>query len=182
MNNGMLSGGVQHPQNRCGAAKEVEPTVVGGDLLIGSGAGTEEVAQLVVGAAKICRPIVGSWTTSRGGRPFRRASQTGHARGCVSRGGQTRRRASRRGQHYRRRGPVGSIARQCPRQRRDTPSQRAAPASALGRFGCGCANRIILYSVKSRPVGPLVVEEPPPRASAPGIAAWAGGIGKIRYQ
>ena len=30
-----------------GAAKEVAPAVVGGDLLIGSGAGTEEVAQLV---------------------------------------------------------------------------------------------------------------------------------------
>jgi hypothetical protein len=30
----------------------VEPAVVGGDLLIGSGAGTEEVAQLVVGATE----------------------------------------------------------------------------------------------------------------------------------
>jgi hypothetical protein len=39
-----FSGGLQHPQNRCGAAKEVEPAVVGGDLLIGSGAGTEKVA------------------------------------------------------------------------------------------------------------------------------------------
>ena len=39
-----FSGGLQHPQDRCGAAKEVEPAVVGGDLLIGSGAGTEEVA------------------------------------------------------------------------------------------------------------------------------------------
>ena len=38
------SGGLQHPQNRCGAAKEVEPAVVGGDWLIGSGAGTEKVA------------------------------------------------------------------------------------------------------------------------------------------
>jgi hypothetical protein len=45
-----ISGGFQHTQDCCGAAKEVEPTVVGGDLLIGSGAGTEEVAQLVVGA------------------------------------------------------------------------------------------------------------------------------------
>src|SRR3984957_2056114 len=47
-----FSGGLQHPQNRCGAAKEIEPAVVGGDLLIGSGAGTEEVAQLVVGATE----------------------------------------------------------------------------------------------------------------------------------
>jgi len=39
-----FSGGFQHSQNRCGAAKEVEPAVVGGDLLIGSGAGTEKVA------------------------------------------------------------------------------------------------------------------------------------------
>ena len=39
-----FSGDLQHPQNRCGAAKEVEPAVVGGDLLIGSGAGTEKVA------------------------------------------------------------------------------------------------------------------------------------------
>jgi hypothetical protein len=39
-----FSGGLQHPQNRCGAAKEVEPAVIGGDLLIGSGAGTEKVA------------------------------------------------------------------------------------------------------------------------------------------
>ena len=38
--------------DRCGAAKEVEPAVFGGDLLIGSGAGTEEVAQLVVGPAE----------------------------------------------------------------------------------------------------------------------------------
>ena len=30
----------------------MEPTVVGGDLLIGSGAGTEEVAQFVVGTTK----------------------------------------------------------------------------------------------------------------------------------
>jgi hypothetical protein len=40
------SGGLQHTQNHCGTAKEVDPTVVGRDLLIGSGAGTEEVAQL----------------------------------------------------------------------------------------------------------------------------------------
>jgi hypothetical protein len=33
----------QHTQNRCGAAKEVEPTVVGGHLLIGSESGTEKV-------------------------------------------------------------------------------------------------------------------------------------------
>ena len=39
-----FSGGLQHPQSRCGAAKEVEPAVVGGDWLIGSGAGTEKVA------------------------------------------------------------------------------------------------------------------------------------------
>jgi hypothetical protein len=48
----MFSGGLQHAQNRCGTAKEVEPVVVGGDLLIGSGAGTEKVAQFVVGPAK----------------------------------------------------------------------------------------------------------------------------------
>jgi hypothetical protein len=47
-----FSGGFQHSQNRCGAAKEVEPAVVGGDLLIGSGAGTEKVTQLVVGPAE----------------------------------------------------------------------------------------------------------------------------------
>jgi hypothetical protein len=52
MKNGMFSGGLQHPQNRCGAAEEVESAVVGGDLLIGSGAGTEEVAQLVVDTTK----------------------------------------------------------------------------------------------------------------------------------
>jgi hypothetical protein len=39
-----FSSGFQHPQDRCGAAKEVEPAVGGGDLLIGSGAGTEKVA------------------------------------------------------------------------------------------------------------------------------------------
>src|ERR1700712_5656731 len=39
----LFSGGCQHTQNRCGAAKEVEPAVVGGHLLIGSGAGTEKV-------------------------------------------------------------------------------------------------------------------------------------------
>jgi hypothetical protein len=47
-----VSSGFQHAQDRCGAAKEVEPTVVSGNLLIGSGAGTEEVAQLVVGATE----------------------------------------------------------------------------------------------------------------------------------
>jgi hypothetical protein len=35
-----FSSGFQHCQNRSGAVKEVEPAVVGGDLLIGSGAGT----------------------------------------------------------------------------------------------------------------------------------------------
>src|ERR1700734_558385 len=39
-----FSGDLQHPQNRCGSAKEVEPAVVGGDLLIGSGAGTGKIA------------------------------------------------------------------------------------------------------------------------------------------
>src|ERR1700750_2432209 len=48
-----FSGGFQHTQkNLCGAAKEVEPAVVGGDLPIGSGAGTEKVTQLVVGPAE----------------------------------------------------------------------------------------------------------------------------------
>src|ERR1700687_3947206 len=37
-----LSGCFQHTQNRCGAAKEVEPAVVGGDVLIGSGSGNGE--------------------------------------------------------------------------------------------------------------------------------------------
>src|SRR5580692_2051905 len=50
-----FSGGLQHSQNRCGAAKEVEPAVVGGHLLIGSGAGTEKVAQLVLGTAEVVR-------------------------------------------------------------------------------------------------------------------------------
>jgi hypothetical protein len=35
---------LQHPQNRCGAAKEVDPAVVGGDLLIGFGTKMEKVA------------------------------------------------------------------------------------------------------------------------------------------
>jgi hypothetical protein len=47
-----LSGGFQHTQNRCDAAKESKPTIVGGDLLIGSAAGTEKVTQLVVGPAE----------------------------------------------------------------------------------------------------------------------------------
>jgi hypothetical protein len=47
-----VSGGFQHIQNRCGAAKEVEPAVVGGDLLIGSGAGTEEATQLAIGVSE----------------------------------------------------------------------------------------------------------------------------------
>jgi hypothetical protein len=38
-----FSGGVQHTQDCCGAAKEVKSAVVGGHLLIGSGAGTEKV-------------------------------------------------------------------------------------------------------------------------------------------
>ena len=46
------SGGLQDTQNRGGAAKEVEPAIFGGDLLIGSGAGTEVVTQLVVGATE----------------------------------------------------------------------------------------------------------------------------------
>jgi len=36
MKDKFFSSGLQHAQNRCGAAKEVEPAVVGGDLLIGS--------------------------------------------------------------------------------------------------------------------------------------------------
>jgi hypothetical protein len=47
-----FSGGFHHSQNRCGAAKKVEPAVVDGDLLIGSGSGTEKVTQLVVGATE----------------------------------------------------------------------------------------------------------------------------------
>jgi hypothetical protein len=35
--------------------KEVEPAAVGGDWLIGSGAGTEKVTQLVVGATESAR-------------------------------------------------------------------------------------------------------------------------------
>jgi hypothetical protein len=38
-----FSGGFQHTQNRCGAAKEVKSAVVGGHWLIGPGAGTEKV-------------------------------------------------------------------------------------------------------------------------------------------
>ena len=55
-----FSGGLQHPQNRCGAAKEVEPAVVGGDWLIGSGAGTEKVAQFVVDLYRTAWQIVGT--------------------------------------------------------------------------------------------------------------------------
>ena len=51
----IFSGGLQHIQNRGGAAKEVEPAVVGGDLLIGSGAGTEEGTKLVAGAREFAR-------------------------------------------------------------------------------------------------------------------------------
>jgi hypothetical protein len=39
-----FSSGLQHTQNRCGAAKEVEPAVAGGDFLMGAGTGAEEVA------------------------------------------------------------------------------------------------------------------------------------------
>jgi hypothetical protein len=52
LNEGGDFSGFQHSQNRCGAAKEVEPAVVGGDLLIGTGTGTEKVTQLVVGPAE----------------------------------------------------------------------------------------------------------------------------------
>jgi hypothetical protein len=44
-----FSGDFQHPQNRCGTTKEVDPAVGGGDLLIGPGAGTQKVAWLVIG-------------------------------------------------------------------------------------------------------------------------------------
>jgi hypothetical protein len=47
-----FSGGFQQAQNRCCVTKEVESAVVGGDLLMGAGAGTEEVTQLVVGPAE----------------------------------------------------------------------------------------------------------------------------------
>jgi hypothetical protein len=46
------SSGLQHAQNRCGAANEVESAVVGGDLMIGLGVGTEEITQLVVSATE----------------------------------------------------------------------------------------------------------------------------------
>jgi hypothetical protein len=52
MNVDCFSSGLQHTQNRCDAAKEVEPAVVAEDLLIGSGVGTEKAAQLVVDPAK----------------------------------------------------------------------------------------------------------------------------------
>jgi hypothetical protein len=38
-----FSGGFQHTQDCCGAAKEVKSAVVGGHWLIGPGAGTEKV-------------------------------------------------------------------------------------------------------------------------------------------
>jgi hypothetical protein len=47
-----FSGGPQHTQNRCGAAKVVKSAVVGGDVLIGSRARTEKVTQFVVGATE----------------------------------------------------------------------------------------------------------------------------------
>jgi hypothetical protein len=53
MKDEIFSGGLQHAQNRCGATKEAEPAVVGGDLLIGSGAGTEKVTQLVIGTTEV---------------------------------------------------------------------------------------------------------------------------------
>ena len=40
----MFSDGLQHAQNRCGSAKEVEPAVIGGDPLTGLRARTEEAA------------------------------------------------------------------------------------------------------------------------------------------
>ena len=39
-----FSSRLQHIQNRCGAAKEVEPAVAGGDFLMSPGARVEEVA------------------------------------------------------------------------------------------------------------------------------------------
>ena len=48
----MFSDGLQHAQNRFGAAKVVESAAAGGDSLTLSGAGTEEVAQLIVGATE----------------------------------------------------------------------------------------------------------------------------------
>ena len=46
-----FQGGFQHTQSGCGAAKVVEPAVVGGDWLVSSRAGTEKVTQLVVESA-----------------------------------------------------------------------------------------------------------------------------------
>ena len=49
------SDGFQHTQDCCGAAQEVEPAVVGGDVLIGPKAGLEEVTKFVVAPTKMPR-------------------------------------------------------------------------------------------------------------------------------
>jgi hypothetical protein len=51
-------GGLQQAHDGRGAAEEVEPTVVGGNMLMRAGPGTEEVAQFVVASAK---PVSRSW-------------------------------------------------------------------------------------------------------------------------
>src|SRR5580693_10465874 len=51
-------GGLQHAHYGRSAAEEVEPTVVGGSLLMRAGAGTEEVTQFIVASTE---PVGRSW-------------------------------------------------------------------------------------------------------------------------
>ena len=51
-------GGLQQAHYGRGAAEEVEPAVVGGNMLMRAGPGTEEVAQFVVASTK---PVSRSW-------------------------------------------------------------------------------------------------------------------------
>ncbi len=51
-------GGLQQAHDGRGAAEKVEPTVVGGNMLMRAGPGTEEVAQFVVASTK---PVSRLW-------------------------------------------------------------------------------------------------------------------------
>src|SRR3954468_18871001 len=52
------SGGLQDGHYGRSAAEEVEPAVVGGNILMGTGAGTKEVAQFIVASTE---PLSRSW-------------------------------------------------------------------------------------------------------------------------
>jgi hypothetical protein len=52
------SSGLQQAHYGCSATEEVEPAVVGGNMLMRAGAGTEEVTQFIVASTK---PVGRSW-------------------------------------------------------------------------------------------------------------------------